>query len=235
MVRLSGLGSRKPGYKIALIADNHIRDTETISLTHRALTWAIEQEPDIIAFAGDTVAYWKDGVEEMLTLALEPMLDFEGPAVAVPGNHDYFGGTPEWLRPIFDQYGIQLLRNESKLIDGVNWIAVDSANEGMADPYSAILQADFAYPAVVLWHEPDMVEQLPAGPDLMLAGHSHGGQFITPWGFAPGTSRNGRKYIRGWYPDAPVPIYVSRGLGTTGPPTRLFCPPEVTLLTVESP
>jgi uncharacterized protein len=85
---------------------------------------------------------------------------------------------------------------------------------------------------VIVWHEPDAVDALPAGPDLMVSGHSHGGQFLAPWGWAPGTSELGKKYIRGWYPRAPVPLYVSRGVGTTGPPSRLFCPAEVSILTL---
>lgn len=79
-----------------------------------------------------------------------------------------------------------------------------------------------------------MVDQLPIEASLMLSGHSHGGQFISPWGWAPMKTRGGKKYVRGFYPDAPTPIYVSRGLGTTGPPSRLFCPPEVTILTLTS-
>ena len=222
------------GYRIGLIADLHVRDKETVSLSQRALEFVCSERPDMVAIAGDFVAYWKPGVEDMLRDALAPLEGYKGNVVAVPGNHDYFAGCPEQLRPILAEFDVRLLRNECWRVDGVNWVGIDSANAGEAEPYKTIRKSKPADPTVVLWHEPDMVDVLPRGPELMLAGHSHGGQFTTPWGWAPMTSPNGKKYLRGFYPRAPVPIYVSRGLGTTGPPARLFCPAEATLLTLRS-
>ncbi len=66
----------------------------------------------------------------------------------------------------------------------------------------------------------------------MIAGHSHGGQFRTPWGWPPMRTENGSRYLEGFFPDARTPLYVSRGVGTTFLPSRLFCPPEVSLLTL---
>lgn len=190
------------------------------------------ERPDVIAFAGDLVPWWKPGVEGAVREALSPLKGYTGACVAVPGNHDYYGGDVERLRPLYAEFGVELVRNDCLELGGVNWVGVDSACEGMADPYYAVRQCDPSRPTVVLWHEPDMVEHLPRGPELMLSGHSHGGQFIAPWGWAPMTSRLGSKYRMGFYPNAPVPIYVSRGLGTTGPPARLFCPPESVVLTL---
>ena len=51
--------------------------------------------------------------------------------------------------------------------------------------------------------------------------------------FKPAKTRLGRKYVEGFYPDAPTPLYVSRGVGTTLFPMRLDVPPEVSLLTLE--
>lgn len=229
---MAGWPASHDGYRIGLIADSHIRDPLTIDLTQRALRYLVSERPDMIAFAGDMVEKWGGGVRKMVREALSPLRDYDGPCVAIPGNHDYYKGEPESLRPIFEDHGIRLLRNECWRHDGINWVGVDSACEEMADPFTAIRQCDPRDPTVVLWHEPDAVEWLPLGPDLMLSGHSHGGQFTTPWGWAPMTSRLGKKYLRGFYPDAPVPIYVSRGLGTTGPPSRLFCPAEATVLTL---
>jgi predicted MPP superfamily phosphohydrolase len=231
-LRLPGWPAEKDGYRVGLVADPHVRDGETVRLTRETLEFLLSEDPDVVAFAGDTVAYWKPGVEGMLREALAPLRGSGVPSVAVPGNHDYFGGGPERLLDVFEEHGIRLLRNEALQIAGVNWVGVDSAGEGYADPYTALRQCDPADPTIVLWHEPDMVDHLPRGPELMLSGHSHGGQFCAPWGWAPMKSRLGEKYVRGFYPDAPVPIYVSRGLGTTGPPSRLFCPPEATLLVI---
>lgn len=220
------------GYKVALLADAHVRDLPSVLMAQKAVEYALMSEPDLIVIPGDTIAYWKKGVLELVEAAYSGLKLMHGKVIAVPGNHDYYAGDAEWLDPLFADLGVRLLRNEVARIDGINWVGVDSEIAGQADPYSAIMKADPQDPIVVVWHEPDMVDTLPWGPELMLSGHSHGGQFITPWGWAPTGSRLGRKYMRGFYPHAPVPLYVSRGIGTTGPPARLFCPAEVSILTL---
>jgi uncharacterized protein len=233
-LRLPRWPNRLDGYRIGLIADLHIRDRETIDLAKRSIAAILDDGPDMVVLAGDIVAYWKRGMLDMVECALEDLILMKDRVLVVPGNHDYFAGDPDWLIPLFQTLGIQLLRNECRQMDGINWIGVDSAAVGMADPYSTIREANVGDPMVVLWHEPDMVDVLPKGPALMLSGHSHGGQFTTPWGWAPMTTRLGTRYIRGYYPNAPTPLYVSRGLATTGPPARLFCRPEVSILTLRS-
>ena len=77
-----------------------------------------------------------------------------------------------------------------------------------------------------------MVDLLPTGCILQLSGHSHGGQFTFPGGFTPMHTKLGEKYVRGFYPEASTPIYVSKGIGTTFLPSRLNCAPEVSILTL---
>lgn len=220
------------GYKIAVLADAHVRDHDSILMTQIAVEHALRDKPDMVVIPGDTIAYWKKDVLEMVEVAYAGLKMMHGKVVAVPGNHDYFAGFAEWLTPTFEQLGIKMLQNEVWHCDGVNWVGVDSEIAGRADPYGAIMKSDPSEPIVIVWHEPDMVDVLPWGPELMISGHSHGGQFIAPWGWAPATSKLGRKYLRGFYPEAQVPLYVSRGIGTTGPPARLFCPAEVSILTL---
>lgn len=220
------------GYKIAVLADAHVRDHRSVLMTQRAVEYALMDKPDVVVIPGDTIAYWKKDVLEMVEAAYASLKLMHGKVLAVPGNHDYFAGDAEWLRPVFDSLGIRLLMNEAVSMDGISWIGVDSEVAGKADPYRAIQTADASRPMVVVWHEPDMVDALPWGPELMISGHSHGGQFISPWGWAPATSRLGSKYLSGFYTSPQVPLYVSRGIGTTGPPARLFCPPEVSILTL---
>ena len=220
------------GYKIAVLADAHVRDHRSVLLTQKAVEYALMEKPDLVIIPGDTIDHWKKDLLEMVEAAYAGLKMMRGKVIAVPGNHDYFAGNAEWLIPVFDSLGIRMLRNEVWHCDGVNWVGVDSEIAGLADPYSAIMACDASDPIVIVWHEPDMVDTLPWGPELMISGHSHGGQFISPWGWAPATAKLGRKYLGGYYPNAPVPLYVSRGIGTTGPPARLFCPAEVSILTL---
>jgi uncharacterized protein len=231
-LRLPFWPSEMDGFKVALLADLHVRDHASVRMAQWAVDLALEAEPDMIVVPGDVIAYWRKGLLDMVEAALAGLKQAAGRVVMVPGNHDHYAGDPEWFRPVFDQFGIRMLRNETWIAEGVNWIGIDSVLAGCAEPYRAIRQSDPTKPMVIVWHEPDAVDALPAGPDLMVSGHSHGGQFLAPWGWAPGTSELGKKYIRGWYPRAPVPLYVSRGVGTTGPPSRLFCPAEVSILTL---
>jgi uncharacterized protein len=220
------------GYKIALLADFHLNRWNR-ELNAEAVAAALEAEPDAVALAGDFVGYWSLDKIDMLGELFAPLEKLDGKVVAVPGNHDYYGGDASLLKPILNEFGIKLLRNEVVSFDGISWVGIDSETEGRADPYTPMLeQSTRKEPAIVVWHEPDVVERLPRGADLMLSGHSHGGQFTFPWGWTPMHTDLGRRFVRGFYPEAPTPIYVSRGIGTTGPPSRLCCPPEVAILTL---
>src|SRR5205807_4441495 len=99
---------------------------------------------------------------------------------------------------ICEELGIRLLRNEAHLQDGIRWLGIDSLNARRSDPIKAISglrsrlsDSDDIRPSIAIWHEPDAVKFLPPICDLMLSGHSHGGQFVLPGGFAPMKTRNG--------------------------------------------
>lgn len=223
------------GYRIGLMADLHVRDAETIALARVASEFLAGEKPNAIVIPGDLIAYHRDDFYPMLSEAISPLAEYSGPKLAVPGNHEYFGGDAEAIRSALEGAGVQLLRNEPLVAGGVEFFGIDSAAASMADPYGTVRLGSYEYPTIVLWHEPDMADYLPRGLDLMLSGHSHGGQFVTPWGYAPVRTKLGRKYLRGLYTEPDVPVFVTTGLATTGPPARLFCPPEALILEIYSP
>ena len=222
---------RLRGYRIGLLADFHIGSTASVDLAKRAVGMVLDQSPDMVVIAGDVVQNWRPESLQSVAECLEPLLLMEGNVVAVPGNHDYHKGDPEQLRPLFERLNIKFLRNDVWKHAGINWVGIDSATEGEAEPAETMFLAD-SEPCVAIWHEPDMVEMLPHGCALQLSGHSHGGQFRFPGGFTPVHTKLGKMYPRGFYPVAPTPLYVSRGIGTTLIPTRQLCPPEVAILTL---
>ncbi|MEQ1935324.1 MAG: metallophosphoesterase, partial [Fimbriimonadaceae bacterium] len=231
-LRLPLWPANRDGFRIALLADLHVRDEYSVALCKRAVQMAIDSEPDAIVIAGDFVGYWKLASPGLLGDVLTPLRDHF--CVAVPGNHDYWSGDAALLEPICGELGINLLRNEAFEHDGIGWVGVDSANANQHDPLGALIDANQRVspdsPMITLWHEPDMVDELPDGTALMLAGHSHGGQWQFPWGWTPMSTRNGKKYVSGFYPEARTPLYVSRGIGTTGPPARFGALAEVSIL-----
>lgn len=232
VLRLPLWPERMDGFTIAVLADFHLGSRASLQLAQRAVAMAIDAEPDMVVLPGDLVTSWHPDLMGMLGEVLEPLLVMNGRVCVVPGNHEYKGGSPELLRPICNALDIRVLRNEAWSCAGVTWVGVDSDNAKRADPEKAMASVDPAStePVVALWHEPDGVGRLPAGAALMISGHSHGGQFTFPWGWTPMHTRNGEIYVRGFYPEAPTPVYVSRGVGTTFFPARLGCPPEVSLL-----
>ena len=131
--------------------------------------------------------------------------------------------------------------NQSKTVDvaGVPLTLV-----GLDDPVSGHPDLVEARKRVVrnsteLWlvHAPGIVDSLsgsaPAPPALVLAGHTHGGQIRLP--FLPPVKPTGAgRFLEGWYRDTFAPLYVTRGVGTTGIPARFRCPAELPVFTLRA-
>ncbi|MBS1718723.1 MAG: metallophosphoesterase [Armatimonadetes bacterium] len=229
-LRLPRWPKRLDGFRIAVLADFHLRDKYSRELVDRAIMMALDASPDMVVLAGDFVAYWKESSIQELGEALEPLLLMQGNVVAIPGNHEYWAGSPEFLRPVLEELSIKYLENEAWVHAGIRWVGIDSFISGRPDPVAAYADQMGHDPTIVLWHEPDWVELVPDGAALMISGHTHGGQFRFPGGFTPMYTKGGRRFPRGFYPDASTPLFVTRGVGTTGPPSRLNCKPEVAIL-----
>lgn len=221
------------GFCIAVLADLHVRDRWSLDLARRACEQAVQAGPNVIVLPGDFVAAVNAESLALLDQALQPLAGFKGPMLASYGNHDHEGQAASDLTEVLNRHRIRVLSNEATQEAGITWVGIDSATLMKDDQKAALKSATGSDgPKVVLWHEPDMVDELEPGASLMIAGHSHGGQFRFPGGFTPMHTKLGKKYPRGFYRDAPTPLYVSRGVGTTGPPSRLNCPPELSLLTI---
>lgn len=224
------------GFKIALITDLHMDSKSKGDRAVRAATLASLEKPDVVLIGGDIVSTSKpDGIEQCHR-ALHAILALGIPTVGVLGNHEYQTKGPAeiiaGLTKVFGDHKMPLLRNETYSLDGVTVCGIDDGIAGRD-------RHDFLTPVqsknvVTLFHEPDYVDRVDTKASLMLAGHSHGGQMCLPFGVALATPRGARKYIKGYYASTPVPLYVSRGVGTVGPSVRTFCPPEVTILTLQS-
>ena len=233
-LRLKKWPKHLDGFRIVVLADFHVRGKWSIEQAHRAVAAAIAEQPDMVVLPGDFIDFWKPASDAHLREFLGPLRALAPNLVAVPGNHDYFyAKEAENLRPALSDVGIRLLRNEVWEHKGITWVGMDSEVMGKADPVGTMAKVEH-FPAISIWHEADNVHRLPEGCALQISGHSHGGQFRFPFGFTPMHSVLGKKYEEGFFPHAPTPLYVSRGIGTTGPPSRFLCPPEVSVLTLLS-
>lgn len=216
------------GFRIAVMADPHLDTPEATARTQSALRDVADRKPDLIAWVGDFLTSAAPQNLQNVRQTLAVLHDYGIPSVGILGNHDYWAGYFPLVLRALTESKMRLLRNDTIEVEGVRIAGIDDALMKKHRP--DLVKGDRNL--IALLHEPDYVKDLDAGPSLLLAGHSHGGQICLPGGVSVHTPKGARKYIAGFYGDQPIPVYVSRGIGTTGPAWRLFCPPEATILTL---
>lgn len=219
------------GFKIAFLSDFHICNPRSFQRAIKAFHLAVQEKPDLIALGGDLIDSTVEQDLSYLKRVLKEMDKSPIPVVAITGNHEYAHFKPIEMFNLFKKSSVQLLQNKIFHLGGVSVIGIDDPCSGQ-DRYDFIQNAHLSDSSIALVHTPDTGDRLPKFIKLQLSGHSHGGQICLPFGIPIKKRPLAEKYTGGYYPKAPVPLYVSRGVGTTGIDFRLFCPPEITLLTL---
>lgn len=216
--------------RIALISDVHLGALVGVRRLRAIIAKLHELKPDLLVSAGDLV----DGQADRLN-GMAPLIAGFKPRYgkfAVSGNHEYFVGLDRALA-FHARAGFTMLRGkavditDSLVIAGVD----DPTGHSMGLPayteeHALREECSRDRFAILVKHQPRLVQPAGGGFDLQLSGHVHKGQ-IFPFGLlvrlsypiATGLSRVGD----GW-------LYVSRGTGTWGPPLRVLAPPEITLI-----
>jgi uncharacterized protein len=150
---------------------------------------------------------------------------------AIFGNHEYYYGFKD-AAEVYKAAGFKLLRDEIYSFDGISLIGADDKNAlrfnlKLADELELLMKAPLNNFRILLKHQPKF--DLKALPyfELMLSGHTHGGQFLPLGLFAKILF----PYFRGMYDLGENRfIYVTRGVGSWGPPVRILSPPEITII-----
>lgn len=142
------------------------------------------------------------------------------------------------LADILNKSQILLLNNETKClpINGsfLNISGTEEYTSGRLDIDKMYKTYNPAYPGIILAHNPDAANKLKQGPgNLILSGHTHGGQINLPWIWRKLTLLEDPSFKSGLLSVANKQLYISRGLGSTFP-FRWFAPPELVLITLES-
>ncbi|WP_165445430.1 metallophosphoesterase [Bacilliculturomica massiliensis] len=219
---------------IVVFADTHFSDNYTIKDFERAVGKINDMEPDLVFFLGDLIDHYDryEGSTEAISEKLSEIRASYG-KFAVFGNHDYGGGAERHYKDIMTAGGFQVLVNQrSDLKDlGVTIVGIDDVIIGYGDPTAASQCRPESF-NIVLAHEPDLVtEMTDYDIDLMLSGHTHGGQVRIPYLSDAYLPPYGQQYERGIYRfenERQTTLYVNSGLGTTYLPLRFRCPPELT-------
>jgi predicted MPP superfamily phosphohydrolase len=241
------LGTEFDGYTIAVLADIHHHPwLVDLGWLRHVIDVVNGASPDLITLLGDygssfkrapmiSQRWYRDAFAAM-TPELGRLSARDGIA-AVLGNHDYYASAAmvgEWLQGIGAEVLVNRARHIRRSRSVLRIAGMDDVSEGSVDPFVGCELAE-QVPTVVLSHDPDGILCLDPGlrVDVMLAGHTHGGQIVLPGYGAPITmSRScGRHSASGWVTNQRAPLYVSRGIGEQLPlPIRFNCPPEVAIL-----
>jgi len=224
------------GLSIMQISDVHygmLQENGRLSdIVHRVN----DLQPDLVVITGDLVDEAVSNMEEMAG-PLSGLKSRFG-VLAIMGNHEFFAGVDR-AEAIMKRAGIQVLRNQIKVLPGGLQVL------GIDDPTvyrrMGLLQPDFdglvkrldpQKPSILLYHQPVRFEEVArSGVGLQLSGHIHGPQLLPMVPF----TRLFYSHLRGLSHVGESYLYVSRGVGTGGPPMRLGSPPELVYIRLRSP
>ena len=221
------------GFRIVHLSDIHHSPFTGRQQVERAVEVANSLQPDIIALTGDYVSHEREYVQPCADML--GRLRARRGVYAVLGNHDNWVDA-ELVTDLFTLAGIKVLNNEGMRFEdrGASfWLAgVQDTMVGLEDLPLALAGSADAEMKLLLAHNPVILRRAArAGVDLVLSGHTHGGQVA--WRSERSASgRVRRRILRGLGRRGATQIYVTRGLGTVVLPVRYGCLPEVSVLTL---
>ncbi len=243
ITRINEVSSKIPvdfdGYKILQISDLHIK---SFGKNQKSIVKMVTNEaPDLIVITGDLVDSKKYDAEVCLQLCQQ--LNDVAPIYFVTGNHEAWSNKFDEFETQLKSVGVNVLRNESLFIkhkvSKLLLLGVDDPDfqeEGNIEKQidEMLLAHDEAY-TILLSHRPELIEVYSKkNIDLVFSGHAHGGQFRLPiiggiiapnQGWLP-------QYTSGAYGLGNTTMIVSRGLGNSIIPQRLFNKPELVVVTL---
>ena len=222
------------GLKIVFATDFHIAP---YSFEKRRLRHIIneinKQNPDIVILGGDYV----NGHKQSSSLPAAEILNYlrkiksRYGMFAVLGNHEAYYGKNEVIEA-FEKAEITLLENQNLTLSmdhrKITLAGVKDYSTDLPDIEQALKNAQA--PTILISHSPDIFPLVPQ-VDLVLAGHTHGGQIVFPFiGALLIPSDYGKKYRYGKIIENGNTIIISKGLGTSLLPLRFNCKPEIVVI-----
>ena len=225
--------------RIVQLTDTHIGHFRGKEHVQKLVSLVNKANPDIIFFTGDCFESWYNFNAQ----TLEPLAQLQAPIYFVEGNHDGYVNSKQ-AKQLLREAGVHVLENEvatdkGLCIVGLEYMSADTKSVNAHAPHRSetiesilpSLPIDKTLPVIALQHSPigtNYIEK--AGIDLLLSGHTHGGQL---W---PLTWINNRafRYNKGLSKQNTLQIYTSCGSGSFGPPMRLGTPSEIAVLDLET-
>jgi uncharacterized protein len=223
-VRRLHIGDGKPAHRFIYFTDFHYKGDRAYA--ESVINKINSLSPDFVCFGGDIMENVK-----FLAEALEILSGIKSPMFGVPGNHDYWSRAPfEIISKCFSATGGAWLLDEHRVTaDGkINIIGATcrSANDILSPANSETKN-------IFLMHYPAWVKKLGGLKlDLLLAGHSHGGQIRVPFYGALALPFGVDEYDLGLFQTSSGPLYVNPGIGWFYLNARFNCRPEITVIEI---
>jgi predicted MPP superfamily phosphohydrolase len=238
----SGARVQRP-LRLVQITDPHLGPFMSVARLARICQRAVDRSPDLVLLTGDFLTMESQADPRLLQQALAPLKQLPGRVFACLGNHDH--EAPLVVRRALAENGVTLLVDEATTIataaGPVQLVGMDFVWRERKEHLARVCQAHPREPGalrIVLLHDPGAFVHLPEGEaDLVLSGHTHGGQVGLVSLGLPYTMM--RVFVKmpdhGLWARGTDRLYVHRGTGHYGFPLRLGVPSEESVLTVHSP
>ena len=226
----SKINENHNGLKIIHFSDLHYGDTIKLNDLKTIVKEINLFNPDIIIFTGDLINSAKEYSDEEIKNIINELNKLKPniESYLIKGNHDY----NELFEKIINKTNFTVLKNEQTLFYYKDSIPIQII--GLESSLSNKLNIDKAFEnyneelyTILLLHEPDIMLDMKYNVDLILAGHSHGGQLRIPFIGAIYTPEGAKVYYDEKYIINNAEMYISSGLGTSIIPIRFFNPPTI--------
>ena len=229
-VYLKRLPRELDGFRIVHLSDIHHSPFTNLEHITRAVEIANNLKPDMFILTGDYVSHEREYIAPMAKVMGKLAAEFG--TFACLGNHDHWTDA-ELITNCLSDEGITVLINEGfrfKARDASFWLCgVDDLMVGKTDLRQALMGAEPDEMKLLLAHNPEIIRRAAkAGIDLMLSGHTHGGQVKIRDEEKRIFQR--RRLSNGLHHRKETQIYITRGIGTVVLPIRYQCPPEISLI-----
>lgn len=216
---------------IAHLSDLHFSRWFKPRRINKIIRSTLTTKPDLIVFTGDLLEDYQHWPVKQTTKLIEKLSNLKAPLgkIAILGNHDYRSGGKYFVMEVLKEAGFTILTNESVFGSdekvSLAIVGIDDASSGHPKYNYERTLAEWH---LMLLHQPDYIDQVQNLElyDLILSGHSHGGQILPP--FYQAKVSGAKRYIENLYlPTKNTLLSVSTGIGTSSIPARFRVPPEI--------
>jgi len=233
-VIVDDLPPRFDRYRIAFLTDTHVASFVRRDFYREIVAQVQRFDPDAVLLGGDFVT-WRRHIPLMAEVLFSDIRARDG-IFAILGNHDYWAGAEEVMSAMSAR-GVQFITNRSVRLsrggETLPLVGIDEMYRGKPDAMRAFEGVGADEPCIAVSHHPDIIDLLGGRRiDLLVCGHTHGGQIRLPFfGALIVPSRHEGEFAAGFHRVGRVLMYVSRGIGAI-PPVRILCRPEVATFTL---